>query len=246
MQIVITMAGLGSRFRKAGYTVPKYEIEVFGRSLFSWSMESLRGFFLPDNDYYFIVRREDNAAPFIKSEWEKIAGDPLRVHVIELDAPTDGQATTAMLAAPMWRKDDSLLIYNIDTYVEAYQMKAEDIQGDGFIPCFSAPGDHWSFVAVDENGDATEVREKVRISDNCTLGAYYFATCKLYEDMYDEYYKDPSNLEKGEKYVAPLYNHMIRKGMKVRISLVDGKCVHVLGTPEELHLFESTYKHDER
>ena len=236
MQIVITMAGLGTRFRKAGYKVPKYEIPVHGRTLFAWSMESLKGFSSPDNDHYFIVRRADNAASFIEEEWKKVAGAG-RIHVIELDEMTDGQATTAMLAAPYWKKDDELLIYNIDTYVEAGCMKSSDIEGDGFIPCFAAPGDHWSFVAIDENGDATAVREKERISDNCTLGAYYFRTCALYEQMYGEYYGDGSNMEKGEKYVAPIYNHMISQGMKVRISLVDKKCVHVLGTPEELEVF---------
>ncbi len=240
MQIVITMAGLGSRFRKAGYDMPKYEIEVHGRSLFAWSMESLAGYYSEENDYYFIVRREDNAKDFIMSQWEDISGSGERAHVIEIDHMTDGQATTAMLAAPYWKKDDSLLIYNIDTYVEAGQMRAEDVEGDGFIPCFSAPGDHWSFVAVDEKGDAVSVREKQRISDNCTLGAYWFASCNLYERMYNEYYSDASNLEKGEKYVAPLYNHMITKGMKVRICLVDADSVHVLGTPEELEEFAAT------
>ena len=86
-------------------------------------------------------------------------------------------------------------------------------------------------------GDATDVREKQRISDNCTLGAYYFKSCALYERMYEEYYSNGANMEKGEKYVAPLYNHMISKGMKVRICLVPFACVHVLGTPEELEIF---------
>ena len=153
---------------------------------------------------------------------------------------TDGQATTAMLAAPYWDKDEPLMIYNIDTYVEAGMMRSEDICADGFIPCFNAPGDHWSFVLLDSEGDATEVREKKRISDNCTLGAYYFRSCALYEKMYAEYYESTDNMENGEKYVAPLYNHMIRKGMKVRICLVDPASVHVLGTPEELSEFEKT------
>ncbi|MCR5831022.1 MAG: glycosyltransferase family 2 protein [Lachnospiraceae bacterium] len=237
MQVVITMAGLGSRFKKAGYKVPKYEITVHNKSLFAWSMESLKGYYSPDNDYFFIVRREDEARDFILGQWEEITGDSKRANVIELDAPTDGQATTAMLAAPYWKADDALLIYNIDTYVEAGCMKSEDISGDGFIPCFNAPGDHWSFVAVNKAGDATLVREKERISDNCTLGAYYFSSCSLYERMYREYYTDDANMEKGEKYVAPLYNYMISKGLPVRICLVDAKCVHVLGTPEELEVF---------
>lgn len=243
MQVVITMAGLGSRFKKAGYNEPKYEIKSFGKSLFAWSMESLKGYLDKNNDYYFIVRKEDDASEFIRNEWEREYGEENKnTHVIELDHMTDGQATTAMLASKYWKKEDSLLIYNIDTFVEAYEMKAEDIKGDGFIPCFKAEGDHWSFVSLDENGRAIEVREKQRISDNCTLGAYYFASCKLYEEMYEEYYSQDANMEAGEKYVAPLYNYMISKGMEVYICLVDPKKVHVLGTPEELDVFNNTYK----
>jgi len=240
MTIVITMAGLGSRFRKVGYTVPKYQIEAHGKTLFEWSMESLKGFDLEDNMCIFIVRKEDDASKFITETCAKIGIS--KVEVIELDYLTDGQATTAMLGASKWDKNDSLMIYNIDTYVEAFEMNKDQIAGDGFIPCFHADGDHWSFAKLDEDGKVVEVREKVRISDNCTLGAYYFKTCGLYEQLYNEYYTSDEKLEKGEKYVAPLYNYLISKGGDVRISIVDYDKVHVLGTPEELDYFKENYK----
>ena len=192
MTVVITMAGLGSRFRKAGYKMPKYQIEAHGRTLFDWSMESLKGFADPENDYIFVVRKEDDAEEFIRSSCEKIG--ITNVTVIGIDYLTDGQATTAMLAKDVWDKESALMIYNIDTYVEAYEMKTEQIAGDGFIPCFHAPGDHWSFAKLDANGKVVEVREKERISDNCTLGAYYFKTCALYEQLYNEYYTSFSSL----------------------------------------------------
>lgn len=239
MTIVITMAGLGSRFAKAGYTVPKYMIEAKGKTLFDWSMESLKGYNKQNTEYIFIVRQEDKAENFIVThcKTEGIAN----IKIVEIDKLTDGQATTAMLAAPYWNKDSELMIYNIDTFVESYELMPEDIAGDGYIPCFHAEGDHWSFVKLDENQRAVEVREKFRISDNCTLGAYYFKSCKLYEDLYKEYYSNEDNLEKGEKYVAPLYNFMIKKGMDVRISIIDFGKVHVLGTPEELETFKREY-----
>ena len=240
MTVVITMAGLGSRFRKAGYKVPKYQIEAHGRTLFDWSMESLKGFADPENDYIFVVRKEDDAEEFIRNSCEKIG--ITNVTVIGIDYLTDGQATTAMLAKDVWDKEFALMIYNIDTYVEAYEMKTGQIAGDGFIPCFHAPGDHWSFAKLDANGKVVEVREKERISDNCTLGAYYFKTCALYEQLYNEYYTSEEKLEKGEKYVAPLYNYLISKGGDVRISIVDFEKVHVLGTPEELNYFLEHYK----
>ena len=244
MEIVITMAGIGSRFKKAGYTVPKYMIDACGKTLFEWSMESLSGFYDEENTYYFIVRKDDAASAFITEKCSSLGIGSFQL--IELDEQTDGQATTAMLAAKGWKQDAELLIYNIDTYVEAPEMRREQIAGDGFIPCFHAEGEHWSFVKLDEEGKAVEVREKQRISDNCTLGAYYFRSCALYEQLYNEYYSRQEHLEKGEKYVAPLYNYLIEKGGEVRISIVNEKKVHVLGTPEELQVFVNEYQNQSK
>lgn len=238
IDIVITMGGLGSRFRKAGYTVPKYMIEAKGRTLFEWSMISLEGYRDRADKFIFIAMKDENndVEGFIKDRcFELNIIDP---KVILLDYLTDGQATTAMLAKKYWDKDHALLIYNIDTYVEAGEMNSAELKGDGFIPCFQAEGDHWSFVRLDDAGRVVEIKEKKRISKYCTLGAYYFKTCALYEDLYNEYYKDENReLVNGEKYVAPLYDYLLSKGGEIYISDVAPDKVHVLGTPEELNEF---------
>lgn len=238
MNIVITMAGLGSRFRKAGYNMPKFMLEVRGKTLFEWSMLSLIDYNKQlDVKYIFVVRKEDNARDFIMG---KIVGMGIKnAEIVEIAELTDGQATSAMLARPYWREDDELVIYNIDTYIEPGVMRYNDVSGDGYIPCFNAPGEHWSFVRLDENGRAVEVREKQRISDNCTVGLYYFKSAMLYEKLYDEYYIDNVNIEKNEKFIAPLYNYMIKKGMEVRVSVIPFEKVHVLGTPEEVEVFKN-------
>lgn len=235
MNIVITMAGLGSRFKKAGYSVPKYRIEAHGKSLFEWSISSLKGLNSSDAKYIFIVRKEDNASEFISYECSRLSIE--NFNIIEIDYVTDGQATTALLANEYWDRELPLMIYNIDTHVKPFEIKESDLCGDGFIPCFKAEGEQWSFVKLDKDEKAVEVREKQKISDNCTIGAYYFKSSKLYEDLYNKYYSDNSNLEKGEKYVAPLYNCLIENGGEVRISSIDVDKVHVLGTPEELDSF---------
>ena len=60
IDIVITMGGLGSRFRKAGYTVPKYMIEAKGKTLFEWSLLSLEGYKDRANKYIFIAMKDDD------------------------------------------------------------------------------------------------------------------------------------------------------------------------------------------
>ncbi len=235
MTIIVTMAGLGTRFREVGYHCPKYMIEAKGKTLFEWSMDSLIGYNKNVSKYVFVVRREDDSNKFIHEHMSKYGIS--NIEIIEIDYMTDGQATTCMLAIPYCNPDEEMLVYNIDTYVEPYEMKYEDISGDGHMPCFHAEGNHWSFAKLDKIGNVIEVREKERISDNCTLGAYYFKSADMYKKIYEEYYADSSKMEMNEKYIAPLYNYMIGKGMKVTISIVDAQKVHVLGTPEELEYF---------
>ena len=239
IDIVITMGGLGSRFKKAGYTVPKYMIEARGKSLFEWSMISLEGYRDRTDKYIFLALKDDSCdvEAFIRDKCSLL--DISGYHIILLDELTDGQATTAMLAGRYWDREHSLLIYNIDTYVEPGEMNSAELKGDGFIPCFKAEGDHWSFVRLDDEGRVAEIKEKKRISDHCTLGAYYFRTCGLYEDLYNEYYRQgkASELVNGEKYVAPLYDYLLTKGGEIYISDIEPQKVHVLGTPEELQVF---------
>lgn len=235
MNVVITMAGLGSRFRKAGYKVPKYMIEVKGKTLFEWSMSSLEAF--KKEQFIFIVRQEDNAKDFIGAQCHQMGIENFRI--IEIDHLTRGQAETAMMATNVWDKDQELFIYNIDTYIEPNQMRPELIEGEGFIPCFHAEGEHWSFVKLNENGNAIEVREKTRVSDNCSIGAYYFKTAALYETVYNTLYHGDF-LEHGEQYIAPMYNEMIKMGMKVKIQDIYSIYVHVLGTPREVEQFYKT------
>ena len=185
----------------------------------------------------FVVRKEDSAESFIREHMR--AFNMNDIEIVEIDYLTDGQATTAMLALPFCSEDKSIMIYNIDTYIEAGELQYKDINGEGYIPCFHADGDHWSFVRLNQDGMAVEVKEKERISDNCTIGAYYFASASLYKDIYGEYYSDDNNLTRKEKYIAPMYDYMISKGMDVRISIVDSSKVHVLGTPEELKEFNN-------
>lgn len=242
MTIVITMAGLGTRFKVAGYATPKYMIEVQNKTLFEWSMLSLTDFWTSNNDWIFIVRKEDNSSAFISEQCKKLGIE--NVKIVELFSNTDGQATTALKAEQYWDKNSELLIYNIDTYIEKGGLLAKDLKGEGFIPCFKGKGDHWSFVKLDDKGRAIKVTEKIRISEYCSLGAYYFKSCKLYEKLYEEYYKEKNNLVNGEKYIAPLYNYLIQKKGEVYISDIDVKKIHVLGTPEELEDFKKGFKNE--
>jgi dTDP-glucose pyrophosphorylase len=238
--IVITMAGRGSRFREVGYTVPKYEIVVHGHSLFYWSMLSLKNFIGPRTRVVFVSLAENASAPYIREQCAALGIDDLRI--IELEALTDGQATSALASRSLWLGDDSpLLIYNIDTFVQPFAWTPQHIRAgsDGWIPCFQVAGDHWSFVKINGDGWATDVAEKQRISDYASVGLYWFARAGDFVRAYDAFFADPANLVRGERYVAPLYRQLLADGARVSIADLNAADVHALGTPAEVTAFSA-------
>ncbi|WP_426345323.1 glycosyltransferase family 2 protein [Alcaligenes sp. HNGD-HTN06] len=234
--VVITMAGLGKRFRDAGYDCPKYRIQAHGRTLFAWSMLSLRSFINAGAEFIFVVRNEDQATDFIEQECRDLGIRSAKI--IEIDALTDGQATSAILGGEhLSRPDEPFLVYNIDTFVHPDALPADAVRGDGWVPCFPGKGDGWSFAAADEQGRITEMREKVRISPHATVGLYWFSSFDLYRTVYETYYSDPANMEKGEKYIAPMYRKMIQDGQAVYLHEIAYDDVVPLGTPVEVENF---------
>ncbi|MEO0678803.1 MAG: glycosyltransferase family 2 protein [Pseudomonadota bacterium] len=234
--LAITMAGLGSRFAKAGYDRPKYEVDALGRPLFDWSMLSLEAFRAAGWRFAFAVRGELGATDYIPTRLGALGIAEAEVATIE--EMTDGQATTALLLARSAPQDAPFAIYNIDTFVAPRAMAPPSPQDcAGWIPCFPAPGDGWSFARLDARGDVVELREKRRISDHATVGLYWFDSARRYVEAYHAYYGVAGREEKGERYVAPLYNQLIADGATVRISQVRLDDVGMLGTPDQVDAF---------
>ena len=232
---VITMGGIGKRFLDAGYHIPKYFIDVNGKSLFRWAMESLQSYIDAGSPFVFVVKKSDDAALFIQTECAAI-GIKKSV-VVELDVQTDGQATTALFAGKYLDEDVPFFVYNIDTHITPGIVPCFSNNADGWIPCFPGVGSGWSFVSINENGHAVEVREKVRISDHATLGLYWFSSFRLYKETYKAYYGNVAGKTVKEKYIAPMYNQLIQSGLTVKISTIHLAHVIPMGTPEEVAAF---------
>jgi hypothetical protein len=234
--MAITMAGMGSRFAKAGHTRPKYEIEALGRPLFDWSMLSLTAFRDAGWTFRFATRASSGAPDYLRA---RCAALGLEVDtILELDGLTDGQATTALMLAKGAPTDAPFAIYNIDTFVAPGAMVPPDPKDcAGWIPCFAAPGDGWSFARIDADGRVAELREKVRISNHATVGLYWFEAAGRYVEVYRDHFTRPDGMEKGERYVAPMYNRMIEAGETVRIAELAMEDVGMLGTPEQVDDF---------
>ena len=235
--VIIAMAGQGQRFVQAGLSTPKHMIVARRRSLMDWALTSLQAFFATWR-FVFVIRRDSISSEQIRAKCENLG---IRDHaVVELAAATSGQATTVMRAKPAVDTDQPILIYNIDTYVEPGQILPVDfaVYG-GFLHVFEAPGEHWSFIRLDGRGRVVEVTEKRRVSNLCSVGAYYFSEFALYEQLYAGYEEGAHT----ELFVAPIYNHLLETHPdSVGFKTIEESRVHVLGTPREVEIFDSDFR----
>lgn len=232
--LIITMAGNGERFRRAGYALPKFKIEARGRTLFSWAMLSLRRFFEDGAHVVFAARPEHDPAAFLAREAAALG---IRAYdIFSVDRLTDGQATTALLAgAALSGRAAPVAIYNIDTYVEPEFLSPGDARGDGWTPCFPGEGEAWSFARLGPSGLVEEFAEKRRISPHATVGLYWFRSFALYEECYHAHFE--AIPRDGERYIAPMYNTLISRRGRVSLTEIPLSAVHPLGTPAEVEVF---------
>lgn len=239
--IVLPMAGLSQRFFKAGYTVPKYMLDLHGRTVFAHALDSFSGLFSQE-EFLIICRQIYDTPEFIRSECRKMGLPEDRYRIVALDVETAGQAETVAtgLIAANVGEAEPLTIFNIDTIRKGFHHpETIDVSKvDGYVEVFPGEGTHWSFVRPDDTDPeayrAAEVTEKVRISNLCSTGLYHFRTVGLFQDLYaDIATRNPADLQGGERYIAPLYNIAIQNGLDIRYSLISPDEVRFCGTPDE-------------
>jgi choline kinase len=229
--IVIPMAGLSSRFKRAGYDQPKWQLPLAGRPLFDWTVLTFQRYFDTER-FVFVHLDEPNVAEFIRNRVESLG---LKETVlVPLRSPTRGQAETVFLALEdVTSRDDELLtVFNIDTIRPDFIIPALQAGTAGWLECFRGDGDHWSFVRpVNSEGDlAAQVVEKIRVSDLCSTGMYVFRNRSDFIRAYELELQAPSS---SELFVAPLYQHLINSGEAVRFGEVPKNDVIFSGTPSE-------------
>ena len=235
--IVIPMAGLSSRFKKAGYDLPKYMLRAHGKTLFNYSVSSFEKCFA-EHSFLFIALDIFNTREFINKECQDLGIEDYQIVI--LDAPTKGQAETVYRGLQQGKidKNKSITIFNIDTFRPNFKFPKEfDIQKvDGYLETFIGSGTNWSnVVPADERLQSVKLTaEKQELSEYCCTGLYYWRFCEDFCRIFENYQKKSlSEIHAGEYYIAPMYNYLIKEKRDVRFSVIDRNEVIFCGVPTE-------------
>lgn len=231
LTVLIPMAGAGSRFKKAGYTLPKPLIDVNGKPMIQHVVDNLNA----DAQYVFVVQKEHYKEYNLDTYLKLMVPD---CKIVLTDGLTEGAACTTLLAKEYINNSRHLLIANSDQYVDwsscdfMYSMLCDD--ADGGILTFEANDPKWSYVKLGEDGYVCELAEKKVISNEATVGIYYWKRGSDYVKFAEQMIAKNIRVN-NEFYVAPVYNELFLEENRVKIFRANK--MYGLGTPEDYGIF---------
>jgi HAD superfamily hydrolase (TIGR01509 family) len=236
LNVLIPMAGAGSRFADAGYTFPKPLIEVNGKPMIQVVVENLN----IDANYIYVVQKTHRKKYNLDTLLNLITPD---CKIVEVEGITEGAACTALLAKEFIDNDSPLFFANSDQFVEwdstEFMYKMNESNVDGGIIIFKSTHPKWSFAKLNDDGLISEVAEKNPISDNATVGFYYWKYGKDFVKYAEQMIINNIRVN-NEFYVCPVFNEAINDGKK--ILPFNAKNMYGLGTPEDLNNFLLNHK----
>jgi HAD superfamily hydrolase (TIGR01509 family) len=235
LNVLIPMAGAGSRFSQQGYTFPKPLIEVNGKPMIEVVVKNLN----IEANYIFLVQKEHYEKYNLKYLLNLIAPN---CKIVQVDGITEGAACTTLLAKDLIDNDNPLVIANSDQFIEwnsnecMYAFNADQI--DGGILTFNAHHPKWSYAKLGDDGFVSEVAEKKVISDHATVGVYFWRKGSDYV-KYAEQMISTNVRVNNEFYVCPVFNEAVKDNKKIKIKEISA--MWGIGTPEDLNHFLQNY-----
>lgn len=216
--IILTLAGLSSRFFDSGYKEVKYKLPLNGKTV----IENILDYIEESEKIIIVLNKKYKHKEYFENLLYRRFGKYRIVEIVDSRGQLETVYKALLETRDFWNKSDRLIVFNGDT---VRKLNYQYSEYNGAIECFIKDGDHWSFV--DRVGFVSKVTEKQRISKYCSTGFYEFESPFLIIDNFANY------VTQGELYVAPFYNHLISQGMKIVSFLSNEKDFIMCGTPAE-------------
>jgi dTDP-glucose pyrophosphorylase len=236
LNILIPMAGAGKRFSDVGYTIPKPFIPVHGKPMVQAVVENLN----IKGKHIFIIQKSHSVDNDLETFLNSISPECI---IIKVDELTEGPACTALLAE-QYIDDNPLIIVNCDQMIHDFDVDkilefARVNQADGVLGAFISSSKKNSYMKLDPQGEVTEVKEKIVISNTATNGLHFWSNGK------DFVSSARKMIEAGERYnnefyIAPTYNYLVKDGKKILPFFYN---LHwPIGVPEDLNKYREIYE----
>lgn len=231
LNVLIPMAGAGSRFTDAGYEFPKPLIDVNGKPMIQAVVDSLG----INATYTYIVQEEHFNKYNLGYVLNLITPN---CNIVKINGITEGAAVTCLMAKEFIDSESPLIMANSDQIVDwdsrefMYDLYTKN--ADGGIAIFKSTHPKWSYAKIGSQGTVVEVAEKKPISDNATVGIYYWKHGSDFVKYTEQMIKKDIRVN-NEFYTCPVFNEAISDG-KMIYALPVNK-MWGIGTPPDLETY---------
>lgn len=230
INVVIPMAGAGSRFSVAGYDKPKPFIEFDNKMMIEHVLAS---FGLMEANFILVLQEKFLTEQ--KEQLEKLKNN-YKLEFVTVPKLTMGAAITALAAHKKINPNYDIVFADSDNIFDKndifdfiQNVRKNDL--DGALLTINSDRPCYSYANVDEDGFLIETREKEVISNHAITGVYYFKNLEQFKDSTIDLIVE-SDLSKGEFYMSNVYNHL--RKVTNKIGVFDIKHFDCVGTPEQL------------
>lgn len=240
LHIIMPMGGLGSRFTKAGFTLPKPLISVDNMPMFMKALSSLNE--INTTKRITTIIRKEHQIEFKLAD--RIQSHLPACNVIIIDKLTRGALETALFAKEHVKESEGVLLLDCDLwfqstkYTKLIEESLENLANsyDGILTYFQEVNPRYSYVEIKDER-ALRTAEKQKISTNALVGSYFFKNKKTFFNQAELAIKEGAFNELTEYYTAPLYNNLIKNNLVIGTAAIDQ--YYSFGTPEELERYEN-------
>ncbi len=167
------MAGLGSRFKIAGYDLPKPFIEFNGKTMIEHVLTS----FLKIEANFILVIQEK----FLREQKSQLIQlkENYNIDYVTVPKLTMGAAITALAAHKKIKPYQDIIFADSDNIfipedVKNFVEYSRNRNLSGAILTFCSDKPFFSYVKIDSQGNFIETKEKEVISNHAICGVYYF------------------------------------------------------------------------
>lgn len=237
INIVLPMAGRGSRFSSAGYELPKPLIEIHGIPMIKVVVDNLTP--SCDHRFIFVCQKQHMELYDLENQLKSYTKNAI---IITTEVVTDGQACTALLAKKYFNNDEPLMTANTDQYIDFdinnYLDVIESKKLDGMIMTMTSQDPKWSYAKTDDDNLVVKTAEKDVISNNATVGIFNFSKGRYLADSAEQMIRDNLRVN-NEFYISPAYNYLIKENKRIGIYSIGEEYngMYGLGIPEDLDFF---------
>lgn len=238
MIVIIPLGGIGERFKKEGYKYPKALINVLGKPILFWLLDSLNVpvdtiIYIPYNKEYKSYRLED----LLKKTYPNIL---FKFKVLENN--TRGAAETIQIALDELDIEDQPII-SLDSdnfYLVNILELWEKTNYRNSVYVFNDNGNKpiYSYITVDKDNTIIDIQEKNKISTKACCGGYAFNS---YRELlkYTKLIIKNNIRSKNEYYISTVIEQMLKSKSSDSFNpiLVSKKDYICLGTPLQVKHF---------